>query len=169
MARRSTQKRACTHARTHTHIHSLSLSLSVCLSLSLSLSHAQVILPYNDEPSWLWRQFRDTVLELSWEVRRRFASRVRATCVFCPGHATCRCFNPSLCTRAGGAGLHRIGPGDGVGAAHIHPHQLVGCARFQGRNGPIVPGSTGVVHAVVICHDAALLALRAAHFSDVYG
>ena len=68
MARRSTQKRACTHARTHTHIHSLSLSLSVCLSLSLSLSHAQVILPYNDEPSWLWRQFRDTVLELSWEV-----------------------------------------------------------------------------------------------------
>ena len=54
--------RARTHAHTHTYTHSLSLSLS------LSLSHAQVILPYNDEPSWLWRQFRDTVLELSWEV-----------------------------------------------------------------------------------------------------
>ena len=28
----------------------------------------EVILPYQDDARWLWRQFRDTVLEVSWQV-----------------------------------------------------------------------------------------------------
>ena len=47
-------------------------------------SGEEVILPYKDDPTWLWLQFRDTVLELSWEVSRVllptfFSSRLPAS------------------------------------------------------------------------------------------